>query len=96
MTDRWTLTVGDVALGSLTNPTEDGMWTVCDFTATSAFDRYARAFSTEELWVDDDHSLDAIIDEIAVEGIWLTNPDGFQLIDPDIHITDATAHFKTR
>lgn len=85
--------IGDVAVGRLTEDrTIDGV-THCSFEPFSAFGRYAEAFSGGEIWESEDDVLDAVIDEISVEGVFLVSDDGVELVDPDLRIEGDSARF---
>jgi hypothetical protein len=89
----WDVLVGECKIGRLTGPrTEDGMVS-CTFEPTAAFDRYAGAFADAEIWESDDDSLDAAIDEISVEGVFLVAADGTEIVDPALRIVGDAAHF---
>lgn len=94
MADHWILRIGGVELGSLTPTRTEGDWNVCQFEPTAEFARYAAALAPGDLSEGDDHLLDTVIDEIAIEGIWLTTAEGDELVDPAIQITGSSARFK--
>lgn len=95
MSDQWTLNVGDLVLGTLTASSEQDGWTVCDFTEAAAFDRFRAAFGEDELWDGDNDELDTVVDEIAVDGVWLVSLDGTELVDPTVYIADNVARFRS-
>lgn len=92
----WDVLVGEVKIGRLTGPRLEQGTTHCAFTPDEAFDRYATAFATGDIWETDDEALDAVIDEIAVEGVFLVADDGARIIDPDLRIDGADAWFQSR
>jgi hypothetical protein len=90
----WDVLVGEVKIGRLTDPeTTDGIIR-CGFEPTAAFDRYAAALAGGDIWEVDDDALDAVIDEIAVEGVFLVAGDGSEIVDPDLRIDGTAARFS--
>ncbi len=90
----WDVLIGEVKIGRLTDPRTDGGTTHCGFEPTAVFERYADAFAVNDIWEAEDDALDALIDEIAVEGVFLIAGDGTQIIDPDLRIDGADAWFQ--
>ena len=91
----WDLMVGEVKLGRLTEPHSDGETTHCSFEPSSAFTRYARAFAVGDISGEDDDALDAAVDEIAVEGVFLIADDGSEIVDPELRIAGVDAWFQS-
>ena len=91
----WDVLVGEVRIGRLTDPHVEAGTTRCTFTPAAAFDRYAGAFAVGDIWQADDDALDAVIDELAVEGVFLVEDDGTQIIDPDLRIDGTEAWFQS-
>jgi hypothetical protein len=89
----WDVLVGEVKIGRLTEPRTDDGIVRCAFEPTTAFDRYADAFAVGDIWEADDDTLDAVIDELAVEGVFLLGDDGAQIVDPDLRIDGEAAWF---
>lgn len=90
----WDVLVGEVKVGRLTDPeTEDGAIR-CGFEPTAAFDRYAAALAEGEIWDVEDDALDDVIDEIAVEGVFLVADDGTEIVDPELRIDGTAARFS--
>lgn len=90
----WNVRVGEVEIGRLTGArTEEGV-THCSFEPCEAFGRYAEAFAAGDIWETDDEALDAVIDEIAVEGVFLSGDDGSEIVDPDLRIDGTDAWFS--
>lgn len=90
----WNVLVGEVMIGRLTNPrTADGV-TKTTFEPTEAFGRYAAAFAVGGIWEAVDERLDAVIDEIAVEGVFLVTDDATEIVDPDLRIDGDEARFS--
>jgi hypothetical protein len=86
--------IGDLEVGRLTEThTIEGV-THCSFEPLPAFARYARAFSSGDIWESEDDTLDAVIDEIAVDGVFLVGDDGSETIDPDLRIDGKDAWFS--
>lgn len=94
MSPMWDVLVGEVAIGRLTDARTEHGRTRCTFEPTSAFGRYAEAFSVGDIWEMDDDALDAVIDEIAVEGVFLVAVDGAEIVDPDLRIDGDSAWFS--
>lgn len=90
----WDVLVGVIRIGRLTERRTDGGETLCGFIPTESFSRYAGAFVSGEIWEADDDALDAVIDEIAVDGLFLVADDGSQIIDPVLRIDGAEAWFS--
>lgn len=90
----WDVKVGEVEIGRLTEPRVDGTATRCTFEPASAFARYAPAFVEGDISESDDDTLDALIDEIAVEGVFLVAGDGTEIVDPDLRIDGTDAWFQ--
>lgn len=89
----WEMLIGDVVVGRLLDErTEDGR-TVCRFEPLDDFARFAAAFESGDISGSDDDSLDAVIDEIAVDGVFLVAADGSTLVDPDLRIDGTVARF---
>jgi hypothetical protein len=89
----WDVLVGEVEIGRLTGPRTDGGMVRCTFEPTAAFDRYAGAFADTDIWASDDDTLDAVIDEISVEGVFLVAADGTEIVDPELRIDGHDARF---
>lgn len=89
----WDVLVGEVKIGRLVGPRTEGGTTRGTFEPTAAFERYADAFAVGDIWETDDDTLDAVIDELAVEGVFLLADDGAQIVDPDLRIDGAAAWF---
>ena len=88
----WDVLIGEVKVGRLTDPrTEDG-WIRCRFEPTPAFDRYVDAFAVGDIWESESDTLDAVIDEIAVEGVFLVADDA-EIVDPDLRIDGNDGRF---
>jgi hypothetical protein len=86
--------IGEMKVGRVTEErTSDGV-THCSFEPLPTFGRYARAFSCGDIWEFEDDALDAVIDEIAVDGVFLVGDDGSQIIDPDLRIDGQDAWFS--
>lgn len=92
----WDVLVGEVKIGRLSDPREDSGITHCAFTPAPPFHRYATAFAPGDIWDANDDTLDAVIDEIAVEGVFLVGDDGGEIIDPDLRIDGTSAWFQSR
>lgn len=90
----WDVLIGDVKIGWLTDPRTDAGSTHCRFEPAEAFDRYAPAFATGDISEEDDDALDAVIDEIAVDGVFLVADDGAEIVDPDLRIDGMEARFS--
>ena len=95
MTAMWDVLVGDVKIGRLITPRADERTTHCAFAPTQAFGRYATAFAPGDISETDDETLDAVIDEIAVEGVFLLADDGTQIVDPNLRIDGDVAWFQS-
>ena len=92
----WDVFVGEVKIGRLTEPRTDGGIVRCAFEPTTAFDPYADAFAPGEIWESQNDALDAVIDEIAVEGVFLVGDDGSEIADPDLRVDGNAAWFQSR
>ena len=90
----WNVRIGEVEIGRLTHARTEAGVTHCSFEPGEAFGRYAEAFAAGEIWEVDDDELDAVIDEIAVEGVFLVAEDGSEIVDPDLRIDGTTARFS--
>ncbi len=90
----WDVLIGEVKIGRLTDPQTGDGTTRCRFEPTAAFERYADAFAVGDIWEADNDELDAVIDEIAVDGVFLIADDGTQIIDPDLRIAATDARFS--
>lgn len=89
----WDMLIGDVTVGRLVEERiEDGR-RVCRFEPLDAFDRFAPAFVSGDIATGDDDSLDAVIDEIAVDGVFLVSADGTEIVDPCLRIDGDVARF---
>jgi len=93
MVPMWDVLVGETMIGRLTDPRVDSGTVCCVFEPTTAIGRYAAAFAVGDIWATDDDALDAVIDEIAVEGVFLVADDGAEIIDPDLRIDGLVARF---
>ena len=91
----WDVLIGDVKIGRLIDPRLQTGTTHATFTPADAFDRYERAFADGDIWEHDDDALDGVIDEIAVEGVFLVADDGTQIVDPDLRIDGTDAWFQS-
>jgi hypothetical protein len=91
----WDVWVGEVKIGRLSDPRDDSGITHCTFAPAPAFDRYAGAFAPGDIWEANDDTLDAVIDEIAVEGVFLVGDDEREIIDPDLRIDGSNAWFQS-
>ncbi len=89
----WDVRVGSLKIGRLTHPRVENGETRCMFEPTEAFTRYAGAFTVGDISEADDDTLDAVIDEIAVDGLFLVADDGTEIIDPELRIDGASASF---
>lgn len=94
LTSMWDVLVGEVKVGRLTDPQEERGTTRCTFTPAAAFERYAGAFAAGNIWEADDDALDAVVDEIAVDGVFLVGDDSSQIVDPDLRIEGDDAWFS--
>ena len=90
----WDVLVGEVKIGRLTDPRVEPGTTRCTFEPTTAFGRYADAFAVGDIWDVDDEVLDAVIDELAVDGVFLIADDGVEIVDPDLRIDGRDAWFS--
>lgn len=90
----WDVLVGEVKIGRLTDPDATDGTISCRFEPTAAFDRYAAALAAGDIWEVGDDELDAVIDEIAVEGVFLVADDGSEIVDPDLRIDGTAARFS--
>lgn len=91
----WDVLVGEVKIGRLIDPRAEQGTTHCTFAPTPAFRGYAAAFARGDISQTDDEALDAVIDEIAVEGVFLVADDGTQIVDPDLRIDGDVAWFQS-
>lgn len=89
----WDMLIGDITVGRLTDERSEGGHIVCHFEPSDGFVRYAPAFASGDLSEADDEALDAVIDEIAVDGVFLVSADGSEIIDPDLRIDGTDAWF---
>ena len=92
----WDVLVGEVKIGRLTDPRIEQGTTHCTFDPTGAFGGYAAAFAPGDISETDDEALDAIIDEMAVEGVFLVADDDTRIVDPDLRIDGDEAWFQSR
>lgn len=90
----WDVLVGATKIGRLTERRSDGEERY-HFSPAESFDRYASAFAGSEIWEVDDEGLDAVIDEIAVEGLFLVADDGSEIVDPDLRINGSDAWIQS-
>ena len=91
----WDMLVGEVKIGRLTDPHVDADAIHCTFSPTADFDRFAGAFAAGDIWQADDDALDALIDELSVEGVFLVGDDGTEIVDPDLRIDGTDAWFQS-
>lgn len=91
----WDVLVGEVKIGRLVGPRTEGGTTRGAFEPTAEFERYAPAFATGDISETDDETLDALIDEIAVEGVFLVADDGAQIVDPELRVDGTDAWFQS-
>jgi hypothetical protein len=91
----WDVLVGDTKIGRLTERGSDPGVERYHFVPAESFDRYAAAFAGNEIWEVDDHALDAVIDEIAVDGLFLVGDDGSEIVDPDLRIDGSEAWIQS-
>ncbi len=92
----WDMLIGDVTVGRLVDARAESGRTVCRFEPTDAFTPYAPAFTSGDISVVDDETLDAVIDEIAVDGVFLIGADGSEIVDPHLRIDGADAWFEVQ
>lgn len=92
----WDVLVGEVKIGRLTDARSREGTTHCNFEPTAAFDRYSGAFSSGDISTSEDTSLDSVIDEIAVEGVFLVADDGAEIVDPHLRIDGREAWFPAQ
>lgn len=85
--------IGDVEVGRLIEERRSDGLIHCRFEALPAFARYARAFSSDDIWEADDDDLDAVVDEISVDGVFLVSGDQVEYVDPDLRIDGGSARF---
>jgi hypothetical protein len=90
----WDVLVGEVKIGRLSDPRAEADTIHCTFEPVEAYERFAPAFATGDIWEEDDDEFDAVIDEIAVEGVFLVADDGDEIIDPDLRIDGNEARFS--
>ena len=90
----WDMLIGDITVGRLIAPRSEAGRTVCRFEPTGHFARYAPAFTSGDISEVDDEALDAVIDEIAVDGVFLVGADGSEIVDPELRIDGADAWFE--
>lgn len=91
----WDLLVGEAKIGRLTEPRTEQEAIHCTFAPTSAFEGYAQAFAPGDIAESDDETLDAVIDELTVEGVFLVADDGAMIVDPDLRIDGDAAWFQS-
>lgn len=91
----WDVLVGDTKIGRLTERESDRGEERYLFVPAESFDRYAAAFAGSEIWEVDDDALDAVIDEIAVDGLFLVADDGSEIVDPDLRISGSDAWIQS-
>ena len=91
----WDVLIGEVKIGRLVELRVEGGTTHCTFEPAAPFGGYAAAFVPGDISEADDEALDAVIDEIAVEGVFLLAEDGTQLVDPDLRIDGGDAWFQS-
>ena len=89
----WNMRVGEVMVGRLVDERAEDGRTVCRFEPLEAFAPYARAFESGDISESEDDALDAVIDEIAVEGVFLVGADGSEIVDPALRIDGEVARF---
>lgn len=89
----WDVLIGAVKIGRLSDPRIENGQTLCTFEPTEAFGRFADALTVGDISGVDDEMLDAVIDEIAVDGLFLVTDDGTEIVDPDLRIEGASASF---
>ena len=91
----WDVLIGEVKIGRLVELRVEGGTTHCAFEPAASFGGYAAAFVPGDISRPDDEELDAIVDEIAVEGVFLVGEDGTRIIDPDLRIDGGDAWFQS-
>ena len=91
----WDVFVGATKIGRLTERGGDQGEERYHFRPAESFDRYAAAFAGIEIWEVDDDDLDAVIDEIAVDGLFLVADDGSEIVDPDLRINGSDAWIQS-
>ena len=90
---QWDMLIGDTPVGRLSEEdSEDGV-TICRFEPYDAFPEYAEAFRSGDISERNDDALDAVIDHIAVDGVFLVADDGTGIVDPDLRIDGTVARF---
>ena len=90
----WDVLIGATTIGRLTERENDGEQRY-HFSPSESFDRYSAAFAGSDIWGVDDDALDAVIDEIAVDGLFLVADDGSEIVDPDLRINGSDAWIQS-
>ncbi len=97
MEEKWTLMMGDSALGTLTPYDSDWPWEYCHFTPTPAFEQVRPLFVAELEILEgqwDEAQWEKAYDAIAALKLRLVRDDG-QIIDEFLlHIDGDTARFR--